>query len=193
MGYVSFSSHGPTFDGRIKPNLVAIGYGTFIQRQDGSVSPGAGTSFSAPIISGLAACLWQKFPDLSNYEIIKVLEQSSSLYPFPNNTIGYGAPNLTVANDIITGNSVTETPEEFTISPNPAGSVMFVSVPLHIGNQIQYDIYDLAGRKTNLSGLVPGINITEFEVQSLDKIPPGIYILKITTQASIYTVKFIKK
>lgn len=193
MNYVSFSSHGPTFDGRIKPNMVAIGYGTYVQRIDGSVSPGAGTSFSAPVISGLAACLWQKFPNLSNYEIIKVLEQSSSLYPYPDNFLGYGAPNLTVANDIITGNSAIKTPEGFSISPNPAGSVMSVSVPLNTEDLIQYDIYDLAGRKTNICGFVPGKNITEIEIPSLDKLAPGIYILKITAGVSIYTLKFVRK
>jgi serine protease AprX len=191
--HVEFCSHGPTSDGRIKPDVVALGYGTFMQVSDGSVAPGAGTSFSAPIISGLAACLWQKFRDLSNYEIIKILEQSSSLYPYPDNTMGYGTPNLTVANDILTGNSITVTPEEFIISPNPAGSVIHVSVPSNAGNLIQYDIYDLAGRKTNLSGFFYGTNLTEFKVQSLNKIIPGIYILKITTDTGNYTIKFIKQ
>jgi serine protease AprX len=186
LDYVSFSSHGPTFDGRIKPDLVAIGYGTFIQRPDGSVGPGAGTSYSAPIISGLAACLWQKFRDVPNNEIIKALKQSSSLYP-------YGVPNFTVANDIITGFPVTETSEGITISPNPVGSVMFVTLPSNAGNLIHYDIYDLAGRKASLSGLIAGTHITEFEIQSLDKIIPGMYILKITTQTGMYTVKFIRK
>jgi serine protease AprX len=191
--HVLFSSHGPTFDGRIKPDIVAIGSGTFMQRQDGSVGPGAGTSFSAPVISGLAACLWQKFRDLPNYEIIKVLEQSSSLYPYPNNTIGYGVPNFTVANDIITGYHLAEISDEITVSPDPAGPVIFVTLPSNPGNLIQYDIYDLSGRKTSLSGVINESLITEFEIQSLDKIIPGMYILKITTQAGQYSVKFIKK
>ena len=193
MNYVPFSSHGPTSDGRIKPNMVATGSGTFVQRIDGSVGPGAGTSFSAPIISGLAACLWQKFPELSNYEIIKTLEQSSSLYPYPDNTMGYGAPNLTVANDILTGHSVTIPPEGYTIYPNPAESVIFVSGSSYTEHLIQYDIYDLTGRKTNLCGLITGKDMTEFEIQSLDKLIPGIYILKITTENASHTVKFVKK
>jgi len=53
----------------------------------------AGTSFSAPVITGLVACMVQKQPDISNYEIIQIIKGSSSLYPFPNNHTGYGVPD----------------------------------------------------------------------------------------------------
>jgi subtilisin family serine protease len=191
--YVPFSSQGPTYDGRIKPNLVAVGYGTFVQRFDGTVGPGAGTSFSAPVISGLAACLWQKFRDLPNYEIIKVMEQSSSLFPYPNHLIGYGIPNMTVANDIITGDPISKEKREFTIFPNPAVSSISVSLSVSEGNYIQYDIFDLEGQKMGISGSVTGTNITEFTIRSIDKITPGIYILKVTTQSHIYSIKFVKR
>jgi serine protease AprX len=58
----SFSSVGPSFDGGIKPNVCAIGQGTYILRQNGLIGSGGGTSLSAPVISGLAACLWQANP-----------------------------------------------------------------------------------------------------------------------------------
>ena len=190
--YAPFSSQGPTYDGRIKPNLVAVGYGTFVQRVDGTVGPGAGTSFSAPVISGLAACLWQKFRDLPNYEIIKVMEQSSSLFPYPNHLIGYGIPNMTVANDIITGDPISKEKRELTIFPNPAVSAISVSLSANEGNYIQYDIFDLEGRKMSISGSVTGTNITEFTIRSIDKITPGIYILKVTTQSHICSIKFFK-
>jgi hypothetical protein len=193
LQYVEFSSHGPTSDGRVKPNMVAIGYGTFVQRMDGSVGPGAGTSFSAPVIAGLSACLWQKFPDLPNYEIIRIMEQSSSLYPYPDNFLGFGAPNLTLANDIITGKKLVQITDELTVSPNPAGSVIHISMSSGTGNLIQYQIYDLNGRKTNLSGAFHGVNISGFEIPSLDDLMSGIYILKITTQNSQYSVKFVKE
>jgi serine protease AprX len=191
--YVPFSSRGPTFDGRIKPDLVALGNGTFVQRFDGTIGPGSGTSFSAPVISGLAACLWQKFRTLPNYEFIKVLERSSSLYPYPNNFIGYGIPNMTVANDIITGYPLFQSGRELTIFPNPAVSSINVSIPVSGGNYIQYDIFDLEGRKMDISGSVTGTDITEFPIRSVDKMIPGIYILKVTTHSRIYSIKFIKR
>jgi len=191
--YVPFSSQGPTYDERIKPNIVAVGFGTFTQKFEGTVGPGAGTSFSAPVISGLAACLWQKFRTIPNYEIIKVMEQSSSLFPYPNNLIGYGIPNMTVANDIITGYTLIQDNRGLTIFPNPAVSAISVSLPANEGNYIQYDIFDIAGRKIDISGSVTGTGITEFTIRSVDKMTPGIYILQVTTQSYIYSVKFIKK
>ncbi|MFC2086529.1 S8 family serine peptidase, partial [Bacteroidota bacterium] len=61
--YVSFSSQGPTFDGRVKPNVVAQGYETAVQISDEEIVLGSGTSFSSPIIAGMTACLWQAVPD----------------------------------------------------------------------------------------------------------------------------------
>jgi len=127
--YALFSSQGPTFDNRIKPNVVAIGSGTYIQKIDSTVGQGSGTSFSSPVMAGLAACLWQKFPELSNFEIIQALEQSSSRYPWPDNFIGYGIPNLGVANDIITGNAYNLSSRDLLIYPNPAGHHLFITLP----------------------------------------------------------------
>ena len=191
--YAIFSSQGPTFDGRTKPNIVAVGAGTFVQRADGTVGPGAGTSFSAPVITGLSACLWQKFRTLSNFEIIRALEQSSSRYPFPDNLIGYGIPNITVANDILTGYPQSFAGLGITIMPNPVISDIIVSVPASEANFIQYEIFDPDGRKMPVSGSVTGINTKEFTISSLESLPPGIYILKITTQNKIYTTKFVKR
>ncbi|HPF92885.1 MAG TPA: S8 family serine peptidase, partial [Tenuifilaceae bacterium] len=58
-----FSSLGPSADGRIKPDVVALGYGTAVQSATGQIGTANGTSLSAPIISGLAACLWQAKPN----------------------------------------------------------------------------------------------------------------------------------
>ena len=61
--YASFSSRGPSTDGRVKPDLSAMGEQTFILNPNGEVRRGNGTSFSAPLIAGLAACLWEAISD----------------------------------------------------------------------------------------------------------------------------------
>ncbi len=101
--YAPFSSKGPTFDGRIKPNVVAIGMGTYLQNQDSTIGTGSGTSFAAPIITGLVTCLWQMFPQQTNDEIIQAIESSAHRYPYPDYLVGYGIPNFGVAVDLITG------------------------------------------------------------------------------------------
>jgi hypothetical protein len=92
--YASFSSTGPTFDGRIKPNVVAQGSGsTVISAYSGSVTTGSGTSFSSPITAGMVACLWQAHQNKRNTQIMEAIEQSASLAGSPNYLLGYGIPD----------------------------------------------------------------------------------------------------
>lgn len=51
-----------------------------------------GTSFSAPLITGLAAVLWSEYPTLTNLELKDIICKSAHLYPFGNNYLGYGIP-----------------------------------------------------------------------------------------------------
>ena len=51
-----------------------------------------GTSFSAPLITGFAACAWQAKPDLTNWELLKEIEHSGDLYPYFDYAHGYGVP-----------------------------------------------------------------------------------------------------
>jgi serine protease AprX len=191
--YALFSSRGPTFDGRVKPDVVAIGLGTIIQRADGAVVMGAGTSFSAPVMSGLSACLWQKFRSLPNYEIIKALQQSSSLYPYPNNLIGWGIPNMTVANDIITGYQRIFENEKIIVFPDPVVSDIRVSLPSGVEGNIEYEIFDISGRKMPVSGIISLPSSTEFVIGSAESLPQGIYILRLTIENRVMVTKFIKK
>jgi len=68
-----------------------------------------GTSFSAPNITGFAACLWQKNPKATNKEIFETIEKSASLYPFGNNYIGYGIPKASTAIKILEEKKVKPT------------------------------------------------------------------------------------
>jgi len=92
--YASFSSTGPTYDGRIKPNVVAQGEGsTVISAYSGNVTSGSGTSFSSPNTAGMVACLWQAHQNKSNTEIMEAIQQSASLADNPNQELGYGVPD----------------------------------------------------------------------------------------------------
>ena len=92
--YVSFSSQGYTADGRIKPDLVAMGKETVFQSSTGNIKTGDGTSYSTPLVAGLIACLWQAFPDKTNMEIIDMVKRSASHFHEPNSLYGYGIPDF---------------------------------------------------------------------------------------------------
>ena len=89
-----FSSVGPSQDGRIKPDVVAIGAPAFLVNGRGVIMEDMGTSFSAPTICGLVACLWQGLPEKSAIEIINLIRQNSDNYDHPDNIYGYGVPDF---------------------------------------------------------------------------------------------------
>ena len=93
----SFSSLGPTSDGRVKPDVVALGSPTAVVSGRGTLTSERGTSFSTPIISGLVACLWQALPNKTAREIIELVRQSGNNYGHPDNVYGYGLPDFTKA------------------------------------------------------------------------------------------------
>ncbi|EKJ90162.1 Subtilisin NAT [Bacteroides finegoldii] len=89
-----FSSVGNTADGRVKPDVVAVGLGSDVMGTNGNLSRANGTSFSSPIMCGMVACLWQACPKLTAKEIIELVRRSGDRAGFPDNIYGYGIPDL---------------------------------------------------------------------------------------------------
>ena len=89
-----FSSIGHTSDGRIKPDVMAIGVSSVVSSGSGKVSQGNGTSFASPIMCGVVACFWQACPWLTAKEVITAVQQAGDRVDFPDNIYGYGVPNL---------------------------------------------------------------------------------------------------
>ena len=89
-----FSGVGPTQDGRVKPDVMALGSPTSLVSGRGAIVTDMGTSFSTPVVCGLVACLWQALPKMSALEIINLVRQTSSSYLEPDNIYGYGVPNF---------------------------------------------------------------------------------------------------
>lgn len=90
----SFSAVGPTQDGRIKPDVMAIGSPATLISGRGSIVHDMGTSFSTPIVCGLVACLWQSLPSKTALDIIELVRRTADNYKQPNNVYGYGKPNF---------------------------------------------------------------------------------------------------
>jgi len=85
------SSRGPTADGRIKPEVVAMGTYNYHALSGGGYSKsGVGTSFSAPLVAGMIGQLLSAYPDLTNRQVRNIVLHSGSNYKNPNNYIGYG-------------------------------------------------------------------------------------------------------
>lgn len=105
--HASFSGWGPTADGRIKPEIMALGVQAAYPYADSTIRLGNGTSFSSPIVCGAAACLWQAFPDATASEIRSAIIASSSDFLQPSDSMGYGIPDFRLAFEILNNEGAT--------------------------------------------------------------------------------------
>lgn len=117
------SSRGPAADGRIKPDLAALGSGVAVVQDNGAIGNASGTSLAAPLITSLIAGVWQKFPEFSAKEIVAALKKTASRSGNPDNIVGYGIPSyLSVSKYLDREGDVI-----FDVYPNPAFDSLTIS------------------------------------------------------------------
>lgn len=93
----SFSSFGPTADGRIKPDVVSIGVKSVIATIYNTIGTSQGTSYACPKMAGLGTCLWQGFPEFNNMKVWSIIRESGSTANHPTDSLGYGIPDMKLA------------------------------------------------------------------------------------------------
>lgn len=96
--YASFSSRGNSADGRVKPDVVAVGSETALCNTSGVATFSYGTSFSAPLVAGLVAGFWQANPHLTAQEVTRSIRKSGHQFASPTIQLGYGYANFLRAN-----------------------------------------------------------------------------------------------
>jgi hypothetical protein len=185
--YASFSSQGPSFDGRVKPDVSAQGQQSVVANPNGNISTANGTSFSGPIIAGMVACLWQALPNKTNAEIVQLIKESSSLYATPNDELGYGIPdfNLAINNALLSIENPTET--KFLVYPNPTKGNITVSFPIGY-DSADVNIYNTLGQLV-LHQKVSNQNATF----TLNEVNSGIYLYTIQTKTYSQSGKISKQ
>ena len=95
----SFSSNGPTSDGRIKPDVVALGYKNFctigknLTGNDSTYGYMNGTSFSCPLTAGVCALILSAHPELTPMQVREALRNTADRSGNPDNVYGWGLVN----------------------------------------------------------------------------------------------------
>lgn len=97
-----FSSVGPTADGRTKPDVAAQGTEVVFATPGGGYSAGGGTSFSAPMVAGVAAQLLQARPSLTPMQVRDALRETASRASAPDNSLGWGIVDAPAAVAFVT-------------------------------------------------------------------------------------------
>jgi hypothetical protein len=142
--WASFSSVGPTADNRIKPDVAALGSGTTAAGSSGSLIQVSGTSFSAPLIAGMSACLWQKMPEMTNWQLIEKIRNAGSQSDNPDNYLGYGIPNFAEAAGLNTTVEMALS-SPIQLYPNPFTKELTLK-PLPSGNnEVSIRAYSIEG------------------------------------------------
>ncbi len=186
----SFSSAGPTSDGRVKPDNVAMGVGVSLQISTSGISRSNGTSFSCPVISGMAACLMQAVPQATSYDIIKVMHLAGDRASSPDSLYGFGIPDMVHALSELQDIYI-KTPDEETIAwPNPTTGefeLIFRRPPVNFTMEIFSITGKLIYRKDFHAYTGRSIKVTE--LQNRDQ---GVYFIRLFNADGVSVQKIIK-
>ncbi|MDY0103138.1 MAG: S8 family serine peptidase [Lentimicrobium sp.] len=190
-----FSSQGPTFDGRTKPEVVAQGVASIVADLPSGVGTNNGTSFSSPIIAGAAASLWQANPSFTNMQLIEAIKMSASNASNPDFFTGWGIPDFVTANNLLATQviEVSNPMRNLKIFPNPFADQINITVDMPQSTKADVLLINAQGSMTvSLSGiqLAQGKNILVMD--NLSKLPSGIYMLQITDGFYSVTQKIIR-
>jgi serine protease AprX len=175
--YAFFSSVGPTSDGRIKPDLVACGWVSYICDGD-NCGYGNGTSFATPILAGAVACYWQAYRHMNNIELLRSLKQYATKAASPDNQRGWGVPNVCKPVD-----------DNFDVSAQTKDGVLNVRLAIMNYSYINIQLTDLMGKIVE-STTVPNIE-RNFRI-NMATLCEGIYVLRVETSQGSRAIKVIR-
>ncbi len=184
-----FSSVGPTYDQRIKPDVVAMGLGDMIVAYNGTFYYGNGTSFSCPIIAGMSSCLWQSRPCATPSEIVGALRKTADRAESPDNRYGYGVPDFDAAMKMLPEKKDIETDSLILVFPNPSSGD--VHVCLNDALSVDIVVNNIMGQRL-LVYEFNGLNRNGLE-RKLNSLRAGVYFLTAYTNNHQQTVKLVVK
>lgn len=186
----SSSSFGPSADNRIKPDVAALGASVKVIKSNGQMGTSSGTSLSAPLITSLVAGILQRYPDLTNKEIIALLKATSSQANHPDNLLGYGIPNFVA---VVNYQEYMPQTNPFEIYPNPVRDDTLTISPL------DPDVIDSCRIEIiSAQGQILARDMVHFNwlnrtfKTDMSAFSSGIYYIRVFSQQRRYTFKLVK-
>lgn len=191
-----FSSVGPTTDGRIKPDVMAVGLNVYHAAPIGNYYfSGDGTSFSCPIVSGIVAILLSANHNLTPMEIREIFRNTSTNKNNPDNLTGWGVVDaLAAINTIITDVKAERVADNYmmlTNYPNPFNPVTTIRFSVTEKGNVKITLFNTLGEniRTILNEEVnPGLKEIQFDASDL---PSGIYLVNLYSNNRQKTIKIM--
>lgn len=182
-----FSSIGPSANGNIKPDVVAIGNTFPCVGPDGHIKVTGGTSLAAPMVTGMVAGILQQTPYLSPAELASLLKRSASNHLQPNNQIGYGTPNFKAATELL---SLHTKGQHMYVYPNPAEQGVTPKLVLP-NNSYQISIYDTRGAMMLDQTAQAEWGILDLPME-MNSWPAGVYMIVIHIESDVQCIRWVK-
>lgn len=198
----NFSSRGPTYDGRVKPNVMAQGRSAVVSNLGSGIRTSNGTSFSSPIMSGMAACLWQANPYAKAWQVFEAIEESASLFEMPNDSMGFGIPDFEIARALlgqvvdVDNRAIKKSKMQFQVFPNPYSSgYIRTTLPQDLEYPLSVSIVDASGKSILNQMGIRSISILEQKMENaLNASRSGIYFIIIQgRQKQVFNSKILKQ
>lgn len=186
----SFSSAGPSADGRIKPDNAAMGQNIPVQTNRGQIARSAGTSFSCPVLSGMCACLLQAIPEAVNQDILDAVHRAGDRFNHPDSLYGYGIPDMIIAVKALREKYIPETAEDIFAYPNPTNGefqLIFRQPP----GPVALEIFSVSGKLISKKNY-PDLTGRTIIVKELLKYEQGIYFIRLTHNGGTGVIKIVK-
>ncbi len=198
----SFSSMGPTADGRIKPDVMALGSSTYCASpySPTGYTTASGTSLSCPLAAGAAALILQANPNATNMDVINAMHNTASNAANPNNQMGWGIVNAYDAAFAVTGLGddpkprIAEQIKLYPAYPNPFNPSTTIRYSLPERTEVSLAVYNLLGQE--IARLTAGVQTAgEHQVVwNAEGMPSGLYyvVLKSRNQKQVQKAVLIK-
>jgi hypothetical protein len=138
------------------------------------------------------ACFWQAHPYLKSFKVLDTLRKTASNFATPNNSRGWGTPNMCAVQitTVIKNGSLDPSAFNITVSPNPFNSIVQFSLPALFYSSINIQIFNTLGAVVKT--INPSLNTVNFEYD-LSELTNGIYFIKATTSQGTQIKKVIKQ
>jgi subtilisin family serine protease len=184
------SSIGPAADGRIKPDVAALGVNTSVIRPNGGLGSASGTSLAAPLVTSLAAGVRQRYPNLTSVEVIEAIRQSASQSANPDNLLGFGIPNF---KGVV--NYIEQAHQEnvFEVYPNPVTRDSITISPFD-PNQVKsckVEVLTSQGQ-TVYEASVNFSWANRTHTSYVTSLPSGVYFMRISWGDKRFTYRVVK-
>jgi len=194
----SFSSVGPTSDGRLKPELVAPGDMVVVAGNFGTeLGLSSGTSLASPMLAGALAGLWSAFPEKTAAQILDVVFFTADQAGEPDNERGYGLPDMTAAWMRLAGywldnNAPSNAREGFFSFNREAGVLSFLLFSNEMEPIVEVELRDYAGRSLGaFTAVSTPARVPTLTISGLHDLTPGAYQVLVHTREGVLRLMWL--